>query len=581
MFFKNNLHPAMASASPAPQSGMGLQSEARPTLTLDEAEDFNAFGAGSGRGDVNRRPQQRPPHPEARPRKKKKPVSPKMILIGVAAVVALALVVTLAVFVVIAASNKDVTYENNSYLVYTDEKDEFHVLVNGDEIEEDFEGEITLYPAADRSFAYVIENGDEGVQVYVLEGKDLTKVTPAPVDEIYAVAALKPGVVYRLNTSFRVYSEESGEQPLAKQKDNPKNFMISADASTVIYSATEDKGDVRADYLYIYSDGASRRTLKSCYPFAVSAKADYVYAYMMSEGQDTKELYCIDPEDVENPVKVQNKSSLDSSRAPILNVKGDELLYYVSNGSEYTTMLYRAKKDQSLTLGSGVLAPATVDPDVAIHAKFKDIYLSGVNSANDTSSHSTYYIDKKYEGEAIAKFAGKFSPDGDYFYYINNNGSLMQMDLTDGSYTRKNTNHEDIIDFAITEKGNLYTLDDDHLLRYYKVSTGKSISLSYDANLISIYNYANNIYFSEEDTEDMSISVSTEGSEPETTKMDKIQITNLPSFSHPNGKRTYAYYYDTESGAWYLYYTGNGKSFDLIANQCGSIFVDGMEVTNE
>ena len=576
MFFKNNLHPATASASAC---GTGRQGEARrASFTMDEAEDFNAFGAGSGRGNVNRRPQ-RPPEAEQRPRKKKQPLNPKTILFAAVAVVALAIIVTLTVLLVVAAGNKDVTYDNNSYLVYTDEKDEFHVLVNGDEIEEDFEGEVALYPAADRSFAYIIESGDEGVQVYILEGKKLTKVTPSPVDEIYALASLKPGVVYRLNTSFRVYSEEAGEQPLTKQKDSPKNFMISADASTVIYSATENKGEAVADYLYIYSDGASRRTMKACYPFAISGKADYVYAYTSLEGQDTLDLYCINPKDVENPVKIQSKASLDVTNAPVLNVKGDELIYYVSNGSEYTTMLYRAKKDTALTLGAGILAPATVDPDIAIHGRFKDIYLSSAATASD-SVRSTYYVDKKYESEAIAKFDGKFSPDGKYFYYVNNSGSLMQMDLTDGSYTRKNTNHEDIIDFAITEKGNLYTLDDDHLLRYYKVSTGKSISLSYDANLISTYNYANNIYFSEEDTENMSISVSTEGSSPETTKMDKIQITDLPFFSHPNNKRTYAYYYDTESGSWFLYYTGNGKSFDLISNQCGTIYVDGMEVTD-
>jgi hypothetical protein len=71
-----------------------------------------------------------------------------------------------------------------------------------------------------------------------------------------------------------------------------------------------------------------------------------------------------------------------------------------------------------------------------------------------------------------------------------------------------------------------------------------------------------------------SYATSTQGSN--STK--KLELTANPT---TKPLRYRGYYYDTESGAWYLYYTGNGKSFDLIANQCGSIFVDGMEVTNE
>ncbi len=580
MFFKNSLHPAaaVASASPAMGSNRGNHPDSM-YIHMDEADDFNAFLSGSGRGNMSKTPER--PQPQHRPPKKKKPFNPKMILIGVAAVVVVALAVLLILLAVLSAGSKDMKYENNSYLVYTDEKDEYHVLVNGDELEEDFEGEVALYPSADRSFAYVVESGDEGIQVYLLDGKELKKVTPSPVDEVYAFAQLKPGVIYRLNNSFRIYSDENGEQPLAKQKDNPKNFIISGDASTVIYSATEDKGETKADYLYIYSDGASRRTVKNCYPVAISNYADYIYGYMTAEGQDDKELYYIDPDDFENPVKIKNNSGFDSEQEITLNVKGDEILYYISNGSEHTTMLYRAKKDESIAIGAGILKPAKVDPDVAIYGSFKDTYLMGLNSSNDSSAYSTYYIGKDYKGDQIAKFKGQFSPDGDYFYYINNNGSLMQMDLKDENHARKNTNHEDIIDFAITEKGNLYTLDDDHLLRFYKVSTGRSDSLSYEANLISIYNYANTIYFSEEETENVNVWISEEGSTKEEAKMDKIQITEIPFFSNPAGKKTYAYYYDSESGSWHLYYTGNGKSFDLISNQCNTIFVDGVEITND
>ncbi len=568
MFLKNDLQPAVATAAGSYSTRTAPMSDAM-MFDTEETGDFRSFHNGGG-SDRSRDPRRTPPR-----RAPKKSVNWKLILLIVAAVAVVAFIAVLAV--IFANASTDITYANNSYIVYTDEKDAYHVLVNGDEIEEEFEGEVTLYPSADRSFAYVIDDGSEGVQVYILEGKELERVTPSPVDEVLTFASLKPGVIYRHNQSYRVWSEKGGEQQITKADKNPKNFLLSGDAETVIYSATKEKGETSYEYLYLFAGNVPLEIARNYTPAAISNYGDYIYATVTNSEQGTKDLYYIDPDDKENPVKIKTSAGFDDTLTPVLNVKGDEILFYTSNGSDYSTVLYQTKKDKVFTIGSGVLMPSGADPEIAVCGTFAETYLTEAPMESDDTP-STYFVTKEYKGDEICKFAGRFSPDGDYFYYVNNDDTLMQLDLSD--HSRKNTNHEDIIDFAITEKGNIYTLDDSNQLRFYNVSTGKTTAISYDATELSLYNYANTVYFGEEETEDVNVWVSEEGSKQEEAEMDKIEITKIPFFSTPNSKRTYAFYYDAEQG-WQLYYTGNGKSFDLISNQCSAIFVDGIEVDND
>ena len=63
---------------------------------------------------------------------------------------------------------------------------------------------------------------------------------------------------------------------------------------------------------------------------------------------------------------------------------------------------------------------------------------------------------------------------------------------------------------------------------------------------------------------------SKEGGEKDVAKMDSTQITDVPTFSDPSSKKCYAYYYDVDNN-WMLFYTSNGKNFDLISNDCQAI----------
>ena len=550
-----------------------LSTQSNPrNYNTEETEDFNAFGNGSGRGDISSRSR------EGSRRRRKKPVNKKAMLIGIIAgsVVLLAAIIT--VIILFVTADRSITYENNSYLVYTDEKGDYHVLVNGDEVDHSFAGDVELIPAADRSFAYILDRTDAGVRIYVLDGKKLQRTTPAPVKEAVSFALLEPGVIYLHNDAYWFFSEDAGEQMLVKNNDKaPKNFMISGDASTVVYSATDTS--TLKDYVYIFADQTTSRGTVGFTPVAVSNYGDYVYGYRVNKNKSTKDLAWITPEDPESPVNVNSGVGFDDSITPVLNVKGDEILYYTANGSEITTMIYHAKKKENHIIAHGLLTPVAIDPDIAIYETFKKIYLAGVNPTSTDSPYATYFVTKEYEGDLLAKFLGKFSPDGDYFYYKNNDDALIQMDLTKDNRPRKNTNQSDIVDFVITAKGNVYTLNNQNELRFYKASSGKPTSISWDATAISLYSYSNTLFFSERESADINIWSSKEGSNQEKVKLDKIQITKIPTFSHPDSKRTYAFYQETGSQTWHLFYTKNGKSYDLLADNCTGIYLDGMKVS--
>ena len=127
----------------------------------------------------------------------------------------------------------------------------------------------------------------------------------------------------------------------------------------------------------------------------------------------------------------------------------------------------------------------------------KTLVVASRNHHNLLCCTSTYFINKKYEANKISSARGKFSLDGDYFYYINGDGNLIQINLKDKNMISSKVDN-DVVDFAVTEKGNVYLLTDEGSLRFYKVSTKKKTRISLDATSISMYTYANTLYFYEE-----------------------------------------------------------------------------------
>jgi hypothetical protein len=106
------------------------------------------------------------------------------------------------------------------------------------------------------------------------------------------------------------------------------------------------------------------------------------------------------------------------------------------------------------------------------------------------------------------------------------------------------------------------------MLFFYKTSVGKPQSINRLTTDISMHRYANKLYYT---TEEGEVFVTEEGSKGEAVKFDSIQLINLPEFSNPDSKKTFAYYYDEETTLWSIFYTSNGKSFNIVTAECETI----------
>ena len=232
------------------------------------------------------------------------------------------------------------------------------------------------------------------------------------------------------------------------------------------------------------------------------------------------------------------------------------------------------KKNETVYLAGVQLGLQSVNPEISIYDSFAGTYWSGELVSDKGIAYPTYQLTKGFECVKIANYSGKFSNDGKYFYFINNEGQLREMDLNDENRAQSKV-FDGVVDFAITEKGNIYALNDENTLRFYQRSANKRPRISDEATNISLYNFANTVYFTEQGDADVSVFASEEGSAKEICKFGSTQINNIPYFTNPNSKKTYAVYYDNDTDALALYYTSNGKRFKLVTQDCNS--VAGME----
>lgn len=563
MFLKNDMRPAVAGASAnfADKADRQKHNDALSFAGAAEAEDFNAFHPHAGRDDMSKQ--------RAGSKQKRSGGSDKKLIIIIAAAVAVILLLALIIGVALSG-DKHITYEDNAYLAYADAEGTYHVTVNGKVLDHEFEGDVEVIPSADLSFSYVTDETADGTKVYLLEGKELTSITYSAVAETLSFASLKPGVIYRNDSKYYLYSDKYGEQYLGK---DILSCLLSGDASTVVYTKKDSKADGNDSELWMHKNDSNEKIAKNCNPVALSNYGDYLYV-TSPDTEGINSLYVVPTKKLEK-IPVPNSSGFTGFSG--LNVKGTEAIFYTVNTEGKTaTCLFRMKKEETLVLASSLLTQATVDPSIAIYDSFADTYFSGISTNEEGNiAYPTYHLSKKFECVKIAAYQGKFSPDGKYFYYVNNDGELRQMDLSDENRTGKML-FEDVVDYAITEKGNVYVLNAEDELRFYKLSTGKRSVIYQDAEKMSFYQYANEVYFSGSEEADVSVFISEEGSEKDIAKFGSTQISNVPSFTHPNGKRSYAYYYDSDNGALMLFYTANGKSFKLITQDCEGI--NGIEV---
>ena len=550
MFNKNNMRPAYAMGTannngPASNSVKDSFKFQNAGTGADEFNEFNSF-------DSSRK--QSAPQRKAAHKKKKQGFNTNIII---AAAVAAA-VILLSVIIIAAcasSSGKGIKYDDNAYIVYTDADGKYYIALNGDVIDASFEGEVSIIEAADRSFAYVEEKCVDGWNVYVLDGKEMVAINIAPIDIIHAYAPYEPGIVYNDDGDVYLYTEKYLEE-LVTDDETAKNFVISGDGTTVAYNVT-DAENSNKENLELFTYGEHSELIASLLePVALSYDGSYVYCCGGTQTLSRK-LYYIDVED-NNALNPISDSEFDMILQ--MNAKGDEIIYSTISEASNFSHIFSVKKEKSFTIAKGYFQYVAIDPEIACPATFKDCYLQNASSLEEGS---TYYVDKKFNANKIASAVGSFSPNGQYFYFLNSEKTLVQIDLEakDGNNTARILTK--VIDFEITEKGNLYVLDENGFLRFYNVADKTKPRIDENVAEISLYDYANTLYYTKLDS--VSVYSSKEGSAAKTVEFDGAALTGIPEFKYENSAKTYSFLYDPDIG-WKIFYTNNGKKFKAIAN---------------
>ena len=581
-----------------------------------DANSDDVFGDLSGYSDrANPTPSAQPKRSSAPARRKNSRFnldikSPKVFIPIIAAIVAIIAII----IIIIASGSGDIKYTNNTYLLYKDSNDAYHVVSNGEVINYAFEGEVKIVEAADRSFAYVYDKIDDTtVKMFILKGKKLTPLLAgAPVSEVICEASLEPGIVYldALGRNYMIYNEKDGEEQIAKKDAEPKDFQISGDGKTVAYTVKGRDKSANVRTLCLYEGRNSEEIVSaSSTPVAISNYGKYLYITRPVEGNDPSyvSLYVCDTKSKKFDI-YQIEGSEGFEEILEMNVNGDEVIFsamktVANNGSgdvaeqasgktERISYLYRhkAKRDKSLVeLGRGYVTIADFDPEVAIHKNFKDVYLFSRSDKVETANtkYATYYLSNNYEISTIeSKHIGKFSPDGKYFYYIFRSDKaeydmrLIRKDLKSRQGDASQTVIDyDVTDFVITKKGNVYSLTKDGYLHYYKTSSDHKEKVSYNVDMISFHDNSNRLFFVNDVVEPV-IDVSKESTDYDTAKFGSAELTALPYFTTPDIKKCYALVWSEETETYSVYFTSNGKNFKFLkkVSDCKSITVNGVEI---
>ncbi len=590
MFLNSNLRPVTAGAS---NEGFKQKRDFSP-LMFDgsaNASDFGEFGSSSEKA-YSERSNYAPKRPSGNGKKGGFSFNKATVIAIVAAALVLLIVVGICASLFLPSLfNPNITYKDNAYMVYADANGAYHVIANGTILEQEFQGEVTITTAADNSFAYVFDDIGDGIVMYLLKGKKLSVlISGNPIEEIMALATLEPGIIYKdqsgSNTNYMLYNESDGEEQIVNDKDSPANFTISGDGKVVAY--TTEGNDSASTVLNIYDDSYPEPidNTEDLIPIAASGEGDYIYLISSKDNTDSLAVYN----------KKDNKAySIEGSDGFIsildMNIKGDEVIFAAESDpdlasgeidSTVNSYLYRYSKNTVTDIGKNYVTPTSPDPTVVVHKTFKNTYFTSSNVGSDgklidgatEAEYATYYLNSKYEKEPIREYAGQFSEDGKFFYYIED-GILKQVNLKKPE-EHGGTIFTDVESFVITEKGNVYA-NCGKYINFYKVSSDYKTKASYEATGVwSFHKYSGKYYFAETDDEgNVHISVSENSADKDIAKLDSNELKVVPYFTHQNTKKSYAIVYNEDKSTCEIYYTSSGKKFDLLkkVENCTSVYV--------
>ena len=588
MFQKHGFEPAFAGVTQEDKYAKVSNSKRYESVSFNssETDDFNSFSSGDS---------PRQPKNSSRPPKNKRKKTVTLEVKGstvfklVAIIVAAVLLVVLGVFAVISMSKpKDIRYEENSFAAFQAIDGSYRVSMNGKIIKDVFESEVELTVAKDNSFAYVCAIENDAKNVYILDNEKLTIFCEGAKD-ILKYSELVPGVIYSKERivqdgGVRIsvqYLYDRATTTLSKSGyELPENFVISPDGTAVAYTI-KNKNDSSIDDLYVYTmdqsfaKAVSTGTI-STVPVSIANGGDDLLAYMV-DGV-TKYLYHIT--DIENSIKRYRINDLNGSFNAVTatNSTGTETVFTTNTGTEYHSYIYdfdmlNTDTNTAVYFGKGYSVPQITDSNIVYNATFKKSYFQNL------TSKVTFYVNNKYDPDAIAASLGQFSPDMKYFYCINETTNvLIQYDLAKDV---SEPIYNEASDFVITQKGNIYFVTGDGVLHFKKLSQRRADAISENVTSFYFYEDSNELYFERiASVEAMEVLRTTEGSNPEMVKFGKTEITELPIITNTNSKKSYAYIYNKETDNYLLYYTSTGSSFKLVA-ECTDILSDSIPEDEE
>lgn len=559
-------------------------------------EDFNAFGDTSARSGSSaqrqrpQQPQQKRPRPSNTPRRRRSFLSsldPKVIMIGVAALVAVILLICLLV-AVFSSPGKSIEREDNVYMVYQDAgSGAYRIMSNGKEVDHVFDGEVELYPAKDHSFAYVFEDtltddGNTVTRMYVLEGKSL-QLVQADADKVIAWADYEPGIVFKAGDVVQFFSEDAFED--ISSDSSASNFIVSGDASTVVYTELSGRNRETTTVKYFRNAGFNDiGETEGLIPTAISNDGTYVYAY-----DETNALYYIEVS--KRGAEFEQKAIVESTAYTYnsvnsLNADGTEIVFsYVHTNGKLVSWVYQVGDKKPAGIGEGIFTYCPSDDKIVCPTSLIDAFFTAEKTVTDEEGNSkkvisTYFYDGK-SARKLADETGEFSPDGKYFYYIDGESAdFVRVPLNSKSFEEDAKVIAKAIDsFVLTEKGDIYTYSKPTsstggkiVFREASDSTSKAVSSRPDSG--SMFLCGSSIYFSETVGDEVKVYVSTEGATKEEVTFKKCSFETPLTVEMGAGDKGYAYFLDL-SGEVKLLYTSNGKSFDLV---CSSCIIPGYDV---
>ena len=589
MLLKNDRKPAFAYAS---YQGSGAEKSSADkdfiTRMSSSGDDFGNFSSGASAKDT--KPHQKKQAPKPQPKGNKGGSKRNYMPFVFAGIAIVALIAVIALIVAIFNAPKSSSkIDDTVYFTYIDDNNEYHVVVNGEEIKDTFKNEIELIPAADNSFAYILEkveadvSGASGIRMHILNGKKL-KSSVGLADSCVAFAGLKPGIIYKYKTTFSRYTGDS-DDPITRES-TADNFIISDNAKTVVYTAASRQDEGTSILKYFQGSGSEDLQVNFT-PLAISANGRYIYGTNNLNGG----FYCMDAKAKEpKPKRITNESYGSFGEITEMNADGNEIIFYTNTSKGVVSFFYKIKDKSPTTLAQGIFRLAGADASELAPSTFVGSYFTAQNTTisydddgevelDEDGSYSTYCF-KKDKAIKVADTTGKFSPDGKYFYYIDENSQLVRTPLSVSDYEKNiETVCGYITEFALTQKGDVYMFysagddeDEPAFLYYWDSSTGKRMIISNIADRDSMRICSNTLYFSET-TESMDgekstvVYTTTDGSEKTPAEFKSVNLAKAPTVEMGVGKYGYAYVTD-DNDTTMLFFTTNGKKFDIVCDSC-------------